>query len=199
MSLTKYKEKRDFKKTPEPGAKKKSGKKDLIFVVHKHNATNLHYDLRLEADGVLKSWAVPKGLSLNPSDKRLAMMVEDHPFDYKDFEGIIPKNEYGGGEVIIWDTGTYHALSTDDRNESEKLMIDGLKKGEIKFVLNGSKLKGEFVLVKMKGRGENAWLLIKHRDNFASQENILEQDKSVVSGNTIEDLQNGIVKKKSGH
>lgn len=196
MPLKKYKEKRDFRKTPEPSAGKKSKGNALIFVIQKHNATNLHYDFRLEVDGVLKSWAVPKGPSLNPSDKRLAMMVEDHPFDYKDFEGIIPKGEYGGGEVIIWDNGTYHALSTEDKKESEKIMHEGIKNGEIKFVLNGNKLKGEFVLVKMKGRGENAWLLIKHRDPHASKENILDQDKSVVSGNTIEDMQNGDVKKK---
>ncbi len=189
MPLKKYKEKRDFKKTPEPAAGKKSKGSALVFVIQKHNATNLHYDFRLEVDGVLKSWAVPKGPSLNPSDKRLAMMVEDHPFDYKDFEGIIPKGEYGGGEVIIWDNGTYHSLSTEDKKESEKLMREGIDKGEIKFVLNGQKLKGEFVLVKMKGRGENAWLLIKHRDNYASKENILDQENSVVSGNTIEDLQ----------
>ncbi len=197
MSLKKYKEKRDFKKTPEPAAGKKSNSNALIFVIQKHNATNLHYDFRLEVDGVLKSWAVPKGPSLNPSDKRLAMMVEDHPFDYKDFEGIIPKGEYGGGEVIIWDNGTYHALSTKDKKESERLMREGIDKGEIKFVLEGHKLKGEFVLVKMKGRGENAWLLIKHRDDHASKENILEMENSVVSGKSIEDLQNGGEKKKS--
>ncbi len=197
MPLKKYKEKRDFNKSPEPEARKKSGSDALNFVIQKHNATNLHYDFRLEVDGVLKSWAVPKGPSLNPSDKRLAMMVEDHPFDYKDFEGIIPKGEYGGGEVIIWDNGTYHSLSTEDKKESEKLMREGIKKGEIKFVLNGQKLKGEFVLVKMKGRGENAWLLIKHRDNYASKENVLDQENSVISGNSIEDLQNGAVKKKS--
>ena len=196
MPLNKYKEKRDFKKTPEPKAEKKSGSEALIFVIQKHNATNLHYDFRLEVDGVLKSWAVPKGPSLNPSDKRLAMMVEDHPFDYKDFEGIIPKGEYGGGEVIIWDNGTYHALSTEDRKESEKLMHEGIEKGEIKFVLEGYKLKGEFVLVKMKGRGENAWLLIKHRDSYASKENVLDQENSVVSGNSIEDLQKNGGKKK---
>jgi bifunctional non-homologous end joining protein LigD len=197
MTLSRYKEKRDFKKTTEPKPKQKSGKGDLIFVVQKHNATNLHYDFRLEAGGVLKSWAVPKGPSLNPADKRLAMMVEDHPFDYKDFEGIIPEHEYGGGEVIIWDNGNYRALSTENRKESEKKILEGLEKGEIKFFLNGEKLKGEFVLVKMKGRGENAWLFIKHKDSYASQKNILEMDKSVISGNTIEDLQKGSVKKKS--
>jgi len=196
MTLARYKEKRNFNKTPEPEGKERTGSKDLIFVVQKHNATNLHYDFRLEVDGVLKSWAVPKGPSLNPADKRLAMMVEDHPFDYKDFEGIIPKDEYGGGEVIIWDMGTFHALTTEDRKESEKLMREGLQKGDAKFVLNGKKLKGEFVLVKMKGKMENAWLLIKHKDKYASQSNILEQDKSVISGSTIEDLQQGIIKKK---
>lgn len=188
MSLDKYKDKRNFKKTAEPEAGKSSGKDALSFVVQKHHATNLHYDLRLEVDGVLKSWAVPKGPSLNPADKRLAVMVEDHPFDYKDFEGTIPEEEYGGGEVIIWDQGSYQSLSSKDRNESEKLMREGLSKGEIKFVLNGKKLKGEFVLLKMKGRGENNWLLIKHRDNFASKENVLDKGKSVVSGKTIEDL-----------
>jgi bifunctional non-homologous end joining protein LigD len=199
MTLARYKGKRNFSKTPEPEGKKQKGSKDLIFVIQKHNATNLHYDFRLEVDGVLKSWAVPKGPSLNPADKRLAMMVEDHPFDYKDFEGVIPKNEYGGGEVIIWDTGTYHELTTEDRIESEKLMHEGLEKGQIKFVLNGKKLKGEFALVKMKGKMANAWLLIKHKDSYASQNNILEQDKSVISGLTIEDLQHGIIKKKPVH
>ena len=188
MSLDKYKDKRNFKKTPEPEAGRSPGKDALSFVVQKHHATNLHYDFRLEVDGVLKSWAVPKGPSLNPADKRLAVMVEDHPFDYKDFEGTIPEEEYGGGEVIIWDQGSYQSLSSKDRNESEKLMREGLSKGEIKFVLNGKKLKGEFVLLKMKGRGENNWLLIKHRDNFASKENVLDKGKSVVSGKTIEDL-----------
>lgn len=185
MSLDKYKSKRNFKKTPEPKAVKKSEKSESIYVIQKHKATNLHYDFRLEVNGVLKSWAVPKGPSLNPSDKRLAMMVEDHPLDYKDFEGIIPEGEYGGGEVIIWDNGTYHSISSADKYESEKLMGEGLEKGEIKFVLNGKKLRGEFVLVKMKKWGKNAWLLIKHRDEFVSEENILDRDESVVSGNKI--------------
>ncbi len=188
MSLDKYKSKRNFKKTPEPKAVKKSKINESAFVIQKHKATNLHYDFRLEVGGVLKSWAVPKGPSLNPSDKRLAMMVEDHPFDYKDFEGTIPEDEYGGGEVIIWDNGTYHSISSEDKNESEKLIGEGLEKGEIKFLLNGKKLRGEFVLVKMKKWGKNAWLLIKHRDEFASEENILVRDESVVSGNKIGDL-----------
>lgn len=188
MSLEKYKSKRNFKKTSEPKATKKSGEDELVFVIQKHKATNLHYDFRLEVEGVLKSWAVPKGPSLNPAVKRLAMMVEDHPIDYKDFEGLIPEGEYGGGEVIIWDNGTFHSGPTKDKDESEKLMSEGLERGEIKFVLNGKKLKGEFALVKVEKWGKNAWLLIKHRDEFASVENILEQDESVVSGNKIGSL-----------
>src|SRR3972149_2734074 len=125
MSLKKYKEKRDFKKTAEPEGEEKSGKavkKSLIFVIQKHDATNLHYDLRLELEGVLKSWAVPKGPTLNPQEKRLAMMVEDHPFDYKDFEGVIPEGSYGAGNVIVWDKGTYHSIKSEDRDESDKFL-----------------------------------------------------------------------------
>jgi bifunctional non-homologous end joining protein LigD len=146
----------------------------------------------------LKSWAVPKGPSLNPADKRLAMMVEDHPYDYKDFEGVIPKGEYGAGEVIIWDEGTYSAPGTKDRKESEAKLREGLKKGDLKFQLNGTKLKGEFVLVNMKSRGEKEWLLIKHKDEFASTKDITKEDRSVISGRTLEELAGDDVKKKSG-
>jgi bifunctional non-homologous end joining protein LigD len=176
------------RRSPETGKKPRDSA--LNFVVQKHNAKNLHYDFRLEVGGVLKSWAIPKGPSLNPSEKRLAMMVEDHPFDYKNFEGVIPKSEYGSGEVLVWDNGIYHSITSEDKEESEKVMQEGLTKGEIKFLLHGKKLKGAFALVKMKGRGGNAWLLIKHRDAFASEGNVLEQDQSVLSGNTIRDLQN---------
>lgn len=196
MSLEKYKEKRNFKKTSEPKPKQSKGEKSLKFCVQKHAATNLHYDFRLELEGVLKSWAVPKGPSLNPKDKRLAMMVEDHPYDYRTFEGIIPKGSYGGGEVIVWDEGDYHAIGTEDKKESEKILKEGLKKGDLKFVLKGKKLKGEFVLVKMKNRGENQWLLIKHKDDFVSTEDILKEDKSVLTGRTIEDVKNGVEGKK---
>lgn len=160
MSLAKYKQKRDFKQTAEPVAGKAEGKR--IFVVQRHHATRLHYDFRLEINGTLKSWAVPKGPSLNPADKRLAMEVEDHPYDYKDFEGQIPAGNYGAGYVYIWDKGTFELL--DKKGNALKEW----KSGSIKIVLHGKRLKGEFALVKMKGgREENAWLMIKHKDKYA--------------------------------
>ncbi|WP_343304663.1 DNA polymerase ligase N-terminal domain-containing protein [Chitinophaga niabensis] len=160
MSLAKYKQKRDFKQTSEPVSGKAEGKH--IFVVQRHHATRLHYDFRLEIDGALKSWAVPKGPSLNPADKRLAMEVEDHPYDYKDFEGQIPAGNYGAGYVYIWDKGTFELL--DKKGNALKEW----KSGSMKVVLHGKKLKGEFAIVKMKGgREENAWLLIKHKDKYA--------------------------------
>jgi bifunctional non-homologous end joining protein LigD len=188
MALTEYKRKRTFKETPEPiGGKSKKHK--LIFVVQKHAASRLHYDFRLELNGVLVSWAVPKGPSLNPADKRLAMHVEDHPFDYKDFEGNIPAGNYGAGSVIVWDNGTYEPLETAaSKKEQEKILKRDHDKGSMKIVLHGQKLKGEFAIVKMKGKGENSWLLIKHRDAFSSEEDIIEDDKSVLSGKTIEDI-----------
>ena len=171
MALTLYNKKRNFKETSEPsgllaGSEKKSTSK-LIFVVQRHKATNLHYDFRLELDGVLKSWAVPKGPSLNPKDKRLAMMVEDHPFDYKDFAGIIPEGNYGAGIVEIWDKGTYTDIENSSREVAVKKLHEGLKTGNLKFQLFGKKLKGEFALVKLKNTEDNSWLLIKHNDEFA--------------------------------
>ncbi|MES2629148.1 MAG: DNA polymerase ligase N-terminal domain-containing protein, partial [Bacteroidota bacterium] len=133
--------------------------------------SHLHYDFRLEMDGVLKSWAVPKGPSLNPSDKRLAMMVEDHPFSYRTFEGTIPEGNYGAGIVEIWDEGEYIPVDADSKAIDEKTILKDLEKGSIKFALKGKKLKGEFALVKLKnGKQENAWLLIKHRDTHAVDE-----------------------------
>ena len=196
MGLKEYNQKRDFRKTSEPEGNTKSGKSKLRFVVQKHAAKNLHYDFRLELEGVLKSWAVPKGPSLDTKVKRLAMHVEDHPYDYRNFEGTIPEGEYGAGEVIVWDEGTYHAINTDDRNESEKILKEGYKKGDFKFYLEGQKLKGEFVLVKMKNRGEKQWLLIKHKDKFASTKDILDEDRSVLSDRTIEDIANNEKPKK---
>jgi bifunctional non-homologous end joining protein LigD len=187
MSLSLYKKKRSFTKTPEPEGGKSAEKNKLIFVVQKHDASRLHYDFRLEMEGVLKSWAIPKGPSLDPSVKRLAMMVEDHPFDYRNFEGIIPEGNYGAGTVIVWDEGTYEPLEnpSDDRKKNEKKLLKQLKSGSLKIVMHGKKLKGEFALVKTHYQGENSWLLIKHKDDYASEKDITEKDKSVVSKKTI--------------
>jgi bifunctional non-homologous end joining protein LigD len=186
MSLNEYKGKRRFDETPEPAGKVEKDHKKLAFVVHKHQATQLHYDLRLELDGVLKSWAVPKGPSMDPSVKRLAMQVEDHPYSYKDFEGVIPEGNYGAGEVIIWDQGWYE-LHREAENWPKTLQ-EGLKKGDLKFILHGQKLKGSLALIKTPHMGKNAWLLIKHKDKYVSQADITEKDKSVVSGQKIESL-----------
>ncbi|MEW6586037.1 MAG: DNA polymerase ligase N-terminal domain-containing protein [Nitrospirota bacterium] len=199
MSLAEYTDKRNIRKSGEPAGKKKSSRKALQFVVQKHDASRLHYDFRLELDGVLKSWAVPKGPSLNPEDKRLAVMVEDHPYDYLTFEGIIPEGQYGAGEVIVWDAGIYHSADTEDRTKSEELLRNGLQSGDLKFVLRGKKLNGAFALVKMKRREDNSWLLIKKKDEFASKEDVTAKEESVLSGKTLNDLKalNGRVKKKS--
>ena len=164
MALTEYKKKRKFDKTPEPGPETKKTKTGRMFVIQKHRATALHYDFRLEADGVLKSWAVPKGPSLDPTVKRLAMQVEDHPVDYAKFEGVIPEGEYGGGTVMVWDYGTYKPEETTNVSEA-------LRKGELKFSLNGKKLKGSWVLVRTRDR---QWLLIKHRDYYTTEEDVTE-------------------------
>lgn len=169
MALTDYRRKRNFKESPEPEGKAAQNSEKLIFVVQRHKASRLHYDFRLEMEGVLKSWAIPKGPSLNPADKRLAMRVEDHPYDYKDFEGVIPEGHYGAGIVEIWDQGYYTDIENSGK-EAEKKLLQGLKSGNLKIILHGKKLKGEFVLVKLKAREENAWLLIKHKDNYAVEE-----------------------------
>ena len=187
MELKEYTSKRQFEKTPEPKPALHSEGSGLRFVVHKHAARALHYDLRLELDGVLKSWAVPRGPSLEPSSKRLAVMVEDHPLDYKDFEGVIPEGNYGAGSVIIWDKGFYHHPSTGDEKESEKLLRDGLRKGDLKFVLEGKKLHGEFALVKT-GKDGKSWLLLKKKDPHATRGDILKENRSVVSDKTLEDM-----------
>ena len=190
MSLTAYKKKRSFKETPEPEGGEGTGQ-ELRFVIQKHDASHLHYDFRLEMKGVLKSWAVPKGPSTDPEIKRLAMMVEDHPYDYRDFEGIIPKGQYGGGTVIVWDEGTYEPAEPveGDLKKQENHLLHQLHKGKIKFILHGKKLKGEFALVKAYGRGENGWLLMKLEDKYASKEDILLKDKSVLSKKTIAQME----------
>ncbi|CAN5322503.1 hypothetical protein BH09BAC2_BH09BAC2_06880 [soil metagenome] len=167
MALTLYNKKRNFKVTPEPSGKSNQSESKLIFVIQRHKASHLHYDFRLEINGVLKSWAVPKGPSLNPKDKRLAMMVEDHPYDYKDFAGVIPEGNYGAGIVEIWDKGTYTDLDESDSNTAQKNFKAGLKAGNLKIRMKGKKLNGEFALVRLKNAENNSWLLIKHNDKFA--------------------------------
>jgi bifunctional non-homologous end joining protein LigD len=162
MSLKRYREKRDFETTPEPSGKVKPTGDQHRFVVHEHHALRLHFDLRLEIDEVLKSWAVPKGPSMNPSEKRLAVQVEDHPIDYLTFEGEIPPGEYGAGRVYIWDTGTFELKGLDVDSD--------LSKGRLEFILNGNILQGGFALVEMKGRrsgDKRLWLLIKMKDRYA--------------------------------
>src|SRR5579862_9720713 len=191
MALEEYKRKRRFESTPEPPPKveKKSRHR---FVVQKHRASHLHYDFRLEMQGVLKSWAVPKGPSLDPSDKRLAMQVEDHPVSYFDFEGTIPEGNYGAGSVMVWDVGTWQPLSAKQVDgkyvpgtEAEAAAM--LAKGDLKFRLNGKRLKGDFALVKMRGRRRgskgNEWLMIKKHDDYAVNGYDIEAiDESVLSG-----------------
>ncbi len=190
MSLAEYKKRRDFKKTAEPPGKvTKRSSKNLTYVIQKHAATRLHYDLRLELDGVLKSWAVPKGPSFDPAEKRLAVEVEDHPLDYAKFEGRIPEGEYGAGEVIVWDRGTW----TPEGDPHE-----GLRRGDLKFSLQGEKLQGRWVLVRLRNRSERRsdkpnWLLIKHHDEYdrplEEYDVTAEQPQSVKTGRTLEDLQ----------
>src|ERR1700719_5088466 len=183
--LAEYRRKRRFAETPEPRGTK-ARKDEKVFVIQKHAATRLHYDLRLEVGGVLKSWAVPKGPSLNPGDKRLAVHVEDHPLEYRKFEGVIPKGQYGGGEVIVWDQGTYKLEGHLDAEAQ-------LARGELKFVLHGKKVRGSFVLVELKNsKVKNEWLLIKHRDEFADP--LWDAEKhaqSIVSRRTLEDVKLG--------
>jgi bifunctional non-homologous end joining protein LigD len=187
MALKDYETKRRFDTTPEPQPALSSTGNHLIFVVQKHAATRLHYDLRLEMAGVLKSWAVPKGPSLNPAAKRLAVMVEDHPLDYQDFEGVIPAGNYGTGSVIVWDRGVYQHPAAKDRQENERLLLEGLRKGDLKFVLAGEKLKGEFALVKTS-QDDKSWLLLKKKDRYATDEDILSANRSVLSRKTLEEI-----------
>jgi len=190
MALEEYRKKRDFNVTPEPAGRarrRSSGKR--IFVVQKHDASRLHYDFRLEINGVLASWAVPKGPSMNPADKRLAVRTEDHPIDYADFEGVIPEGQYGAGTVMVWDKGTYEP--EDNMSPEEQLA-----RGEIKVLLHGKKLRGGFVLVQPGGRlaargGKQNWLLIKHRDEYAHPSWRIEDpalDRSVLTGRTLKEI-----------
>ena len=184
-NLTIYNKKRDFNKTNEPKGTKKKSPKRLRFVVQHHLARKDHYDLRLELNGVLKSWAVPKGPSYKIKDKRLAIMVEDHPLEYRKFEGTIPKGEYGGGTVMIFDEGYYEPI-----NDMKK----GLKEGSLKFELKGKRLKGLWTLVHFK---EDNWLLIKERDKFVDYKDINSFKTSVKTGRTMDEIANGIIKRKN--
>ena len=175
MSLAKYNSKRKFSETPEPPGKKEKGSNKLIFVVQRHHASHLHYDLRLELNGTLKSWAVPKGPSMNPKDKRLAVMVEDHPIDYATFVGDIPEGNYGAGHVDIWDHGTYEPINENGEVITNDTFANDLNNGNIKFRMKGKLLKGDFVMVHMK-KDEQTWLLIKHRDRYATDEGYNSED-----------------------
>jgi bifunctional non-homologous end joining protein LigD len=204
--LTEYRKKRDFGKTAEPegGASKRGAKsvKKQGFVIQKHAASHLHYDLRLELDGVMKSWAVPKGPSPDPSIKRLAMQVEDHPIEYNTFEGTIPQGEYGGGTVMLWDQGWYEP----EKGGGEDGVREGYRKGDLKVVFHGKRMKGSWVLVRTRGWGGSragskpSWLLIKHRDEYAEPGDALIEKHvtSVVTKRTMEQI-GGAVKKRVWH
>ncbi|MEK6555455.1 MAG: DNA polymerase ligase N-terminal domain-containing protein, partial [Bdellovibrionota bacterium] len=191
MSLAVYRKKRDFKRTREPEGKKAKDLRRHSFVIQKHDASHLHYDFRLEMDGVLKSWAVPKGPSLNPGDKRLAVQVEDHPVSYANFEGEIPADEYGGGHVIVWDRGVW---------SSDKDPHAQIKKGRLEFELKGEKLSGHWLLVRTARSSSKKpnWLLIKRHDSAATDKiDVTDLDKSVISDVTIEELKEGADLKKA--
>ena len=195
--LAEYRRKRDFSRTAEPRGGRPKRAKQLAFVIQKHAASHLHFDLRLELDGVMKSWAVPKGPSVDPTVKRLAMEVEDHPIDYNTFEGTIPQGEYGGGTVMLWDRGSYR-YGGDDPDPVEGLRR-GYAKGDFKFVLEGKRLHGSWVLVRTR-RGDSKrpqWLLIKHRDEHAEEggDVVAEETTSVTTGRTMEEIAAGKAKR----
>ena len=197
MPLEKYWEKRDFKQTPEPRGQHRSAGRKQIFVVQKHDASRLHYDFRLEMEGVLVSWAVPKGPTLDPSSKRFATMTEDHPIDYADFEGVIPEGHYGAGTVMVWDRGTY-------ASEGDVTPQEQLRNGELKVELQGKKLRGAFVLVHMgrpsgKPREKSRWLLIKRKDEWANskwRDNAPAVSRSVLSNRTMEEIEHDRPRRK---
>jgi DNA ligase D-like protein (predicted 3'-phosphoesterase) len=193
MSLETYRDKRDFRRSPEPAGRRSRRSREPLFVIQKHAASTLHYDFRLEVGGVLKSWAVPKGPSTDPREKRLAMPTEDHPLDYADFEGVIPEGQYGAGVVIVWDTGSYRNLT---KRDGEEVPIErALEDGHAVVWLEGRKLRGGWALTRMPAKpGERErWLLVKKRDEEAdARRNPVEtQPESVLSGKTIEELREG--------
>jgi DNA ligase D-like protein (predicted 3'-phosphoesterase) len=185
--LKEYQKKRDFSNSPEPDGSRSPASEQPVFVIQKHDAQNLHYDFRLEVDGVLKSWAVPKGPSTNPSDKRLAIATEDHPLDYADFEGVIPEGQYGAGEVIVWDKGTYENHSR--KNNRGLSMDEAYAQGHVTIRLHGEKLNGGFALIRTGDKDDGRWLLIKEDDDGADARRnpVSTQPASVLSGKTIKD------------
>ncbi|MFC1841645.1 DNA polymerase ligase N-terminal domain-containing protein [Candidatus Dependentiae bacterium] len=184
--LETYKKRRNFTKSPEPSGKKEKTKGKNIFVIQKHAATRLHYDFRLEIDGVLASWAIPKGPSLDPKEKRLAIRTDDHPLDYAKFEGVIPEGNYGAGTVMVWDIGTYRNIKEKD---GKSIPLEKcLKNGQIEVWLEGKKLKGGYALIKMKREGQ--WLLIKMKDDFADARRnpVNTQTESALTGKTMNQI-----------
>lgn len=187
--LSEYREKRDFRRTTEPGGGERQPSDKPIFVIQKHDASTLHYDFRLEMDGVLKSWAVPKGPSTDPGDRRLALPTEDHPLDYADFEGVIPEGEYGAGAVIVWDTGPYRSLRAEKEDDGLS-MAEALEDGKLEVWLEGQKLQGGYVLIRTGSGDEVRWLLIKTDDEKADARRnpTATEPASVLSGRTLDDV-----------
>jgi len=195
--LKEYKGKRDFTKTPEPEGRSRKSSRRPIFVIQQHDASRMHFDFRLEVDGVMASWAVPKGLSTDPRDKRLAVRTEDHPLDYADFEGIIPEGEYGAGVVIVWDTGEYENMSQKEGRQVS--LKKALEEGHARVRLYGKKLKGGFSLIQTKMRGdEKNWLVIKEADDHADARRnpVSTEPKSVLSGKTIREMAEAMEEKR---
>lgn len=187
-----YKEKRDFQKTPEPeGVEEPDYNGNNLFVIHKHDARSLHYDFRIEMEGALISWAVPKGPSTNPEDTRLALRTEDHPLKYANFEGVIPEGEYGAGTVLIWDRGTYHNIRAGKEKDDAGISAS-LKQGKIEIYLEGEKLKGGFALIRTGNDQPEKWILKKIKDEYADarRKPVSTEVKSVKSGKTLEELRN---------
>lgn len=189
--LKAYKHKRDFRRTSEPAGERNgaAGSSQPIFVIQKHDASNLHYDFRLEVDGVLKSWAVPKGPSTDPGEKRLALPTEDHPLDYADFEGVIPEGEYGGGTVLVWDRGPYRNLRTEKEDQAVS-MSEALDEGKVEVWLEGEKVPGGYALIRTGGGDDERWLLIKMDDEKADARRnpTSTEPASVLSGRTLEEI-----------
>jgi DNA ligase D-like protein (predicted 3'-phosphoesterase) len=186
--LQEYLGKRDFRHTPEPAGGTKRASREPLFVIQKHDASRLHYDFRLEVDGVLKSWAIPKGPSTDPREKRLAVPTEDHPLDYAGFEGVIPPGEYGAGTVLVWDTGPYRNLT--EKKGVPIPMAQGVEHGHVKVWLQGQKLRGGYALTRFKTGKDEAWLLVKADDEEAdaSRDPVRTEPASVLSGRTLEEI-----------